>query len=299
MPRLVVIEGDAKGQTFDLSNGITFIGRSTRSDIRVRDSSISRKHLKIFHIGKKIFLEDLKSTNGTFINSNKIVPGEGFEVSDGDLITIGKTVLRLEALHEPGKSTKAAKPEQKPLENHKAPPSQKQTERRKRTARELKLINKVSRLLKQSFSLYGFSEKVLEYLLQGLPRIDTAAIVILDYRKSKRGKERTIVVKSRPWLERRDADFFEQIIDRVLEKKGPVRMSNTAYEELGDLKESVETLKIGSVLCVPVISNSVIRGALYVDSIGDPYGFRKEDLLLLNSLSGSIAVAFEKAMLTE
>jgi 3',5'-cyclic-nucleotide phosphodiesterase len=297
MPRLIVIEGNAKGQTFDLTDGITFIGRSTRSDIRVKDSAVSRKHLKIFHIGKKIFLEDLKSTNGTFINSERIEPGEGFEVSEGDVITIGKTSLQFEVSTGPGKPAKV-NPAGKKTNDLKEPLSQKPSERRKRTARELKLINKVSKLLKQSFSLYGFSEKVLEYLLQGLPRIDTAAIVILDYRKDKHGKERTIVVKSRPWLERRDADFFEQIVDRVLKQKGAVRMSNTAFEELGELKESVETLKIGSVLCVPVISNSVIRGALYVDSIGDPYGFRKEDLLLLNSLSGSIAVAFEKAMLS-
>jgi len=295
MPRLIIIEGKAKGKTYDLTNGITFLGRSSKSDIRIKDSSVSRKHLKIFLIGKKIFLEDLKSTNGTFINSERIVPGEGFEIGARDLITIGNTVFQLEGLPGAGPLDRSTPPKDE-KDGAEETPSPLPDERRKRTVRELKLINKVSMLLKQSFSLHGFSEKVLEYLLQGLPRIDTAAMVILDYKKNRNGKERTIIVKTRPWLKREDVDFFEAIVDLVLKQGGAVRMSNTAFEELGELKKKVEELKIASVLCVPVVSNSVIRGALYVDSIGDPYGFRKEDLLLLNSLSGSIAVAFEKAM---
>jgi GAF domain-containing protein len=87
-------------------------------------------------------------------------------------------------------------------------------------------------------------------------------------------------------------------VGRVLEEGKAIRMSNTDYEAPDDFSESMSTMKIGSAMCVPVISNSVMRGAIYVDSIHVPYGFRKDDLLLLNSLSGPVAVIIENEMLS-
>jgi len=51
------------------------------------------------------------------------------------------------------------------------------------------------------------------------------------------------------------------------------------------------------VMCVPLMSKSKIRGAIYVDSVSKPYGFRKEDLSLLSALSSPAAIAIENATL--
>jgi signal transduction histidine kinase/ActR/RegA family two-component response regulator len=59
----------------------------------------------------------------------------------------------------------------------------------------------------------------------------------------------------------------------------------------------MEIMKIKSVMCVPLISKSKIRGAIYVDSVSKPYGFRKEDLSLLSALSSPAAIAIENATL--
>ena len=76
-------------------------------------------------------------------------------------------------------------------------------------------------------------------------------------------------------------------------------MSNTLYEAEGALSKDMETSKIRCVLCVPMIIESQIYGAIYVDSVQGPYGFRRDDLLLLNSLTGSVAIAIENAQLKE
>jgi pSer/pThr/pTyr-binding forkhead associated (FHA) protein len=52
--------------------------------------------MKIFRIGNKFFAEELKSTNGTVRNDEIIQPGEGYEIWEGDLITIGNSILRLD-----------------------------------------------------------------------------------------------------------------------------------------------------------------------------------------------------------
>ena len=68
MPRLRVIEGPIKGQAFEFVGDTVFIGRSSKNDVQINDAGISRKQIKIFLIGGKFFVEDLKSTNGTLLN---------------------------------------------------------------------------------------------------------------------------------------------------------------------------------------------------------------------------------------
>jgi hypothetical protein len=59
----------------------------------------------------------------------------------------------------------------------------------------------------------------------------------------------------------------------------------------------MELMKIRSVMCVPLVSKSQTRGIIYVDSVKQPYGFRKEDLALLTALSSPAAIAVENALL--
>ena len=297
MPKLIVIEGKMKGQTFDFEGETIFIGRSSKNDIQVKDSTISRKQLKIFRIGKKYFVEDLKSTNGTYINGEMIAPGEGFDVEEGDTISIGNTLIRLEEF--PARRVierKDLKTQESKVDLNEKDRLQK--ERRSLSPKNLELIYKVSELLKQSLSINELVEKVLEYLLDALPRIDTASIILFDSQKDKKGQIREVISRSRQEKEKRDKLYSRTVVDRVIQDGKAIRMSNTTYEKPDDFPESKSTIEIGSVLCVPMISNSEMRGAIYVDSLQAPYGFRKDDMLLLNSLSGSVAVAIEKAMLS-
>ncbi|UCD70891.1 MAG: FHA domain-containing protein [Syntrophobacterales bacterium] len=89
--KLIVIYGDHLGKQYHLSPKRMLIGRTDRSDIYIDDSSVSRKHAVIERKDGRFILEDLKSTNGTFIN------GEFVDVrvlNHGDKIRIGNTVLQ-------------------------------------------------------------------------------------------------------------------------------------------------------------------------------------------------------------
>jgi len=293
MPKLIAVEGSSKDLSFEIGNGTVFIGRSSTNDIQIKDSTISRKQLKIFTIGNKLFVEDLKSTNGTLINNEFITPGEGFEIMEGDRISMGTTVLKLVEV-----SAKA------PLDVKDVPAPQfgfdagttEQTpsDRRRQAPKNLELISKVSELLRQSLSSNDMLEKTLEYLMDALPRIDRAAVLLYDTEKRD---IKEVISKSRndPWDEA--VRYSRSIVGSVLETAKAVRMSNTDYEAPDDFSESMHDMKIRSAMCVPIISKSEMRGAIYVDSIQRPYGFRKEDLMLLNSLSGPMAVAIENEML--
>ncbi len=291
MPRLVVIKGPMLGRNFELKGETAFVGRSSKNDIQIKDSAISRKHLKVFRIGKKFFVEDLRSTNGTMINYEPIAPGEGFEVEKNDVISIGHTDIRLDEL-PPAGSLDAKISEARQHKDDSVEDDPKNRERRLRSSKDLELIYRVSELLRQSLGIYAFLEKIVDYLMETLPRIDTAAMLLYDIHKKEIGE---VISKSKEGKEKSGEIYSRSVVDHVLKDRKPIRMSNINYESPGDSPDRTSTMKMGSIMCVPMISNSGIRGVIYVESIRAPYGFRKEDLLLLNALSGLVAIAIEKA----
>ncbi len=293
MPQIIIIEGDMKGQTFDFGGETVFIGRSSKNDIQIQDGAISRKQLKIFRIGKKFFVEDLKSTNGTMINGEQITPGEGFEIDEGDAISIGSTVLQL--AHFPNRKPleKAHLSNRKPETDRPGPST---SERRSPSTGNLELILKFSELLKDSWDIQALLDEILHAIMETLPRIHRASIILFSEAEEGGRAIRQVLSRSRDGAVPSGPSYSRTVVDRVVRDGKAIRMSNTSFESVKETQDHDETLQIGSVLCVPLISNSELRGVIYVDTIRQPYGFRKDDLLLLNALSGGVAVAIEKAM---
>lgn len=291
MPKLTVIKGPLKGQVFDLGDKQTvFCGRYPRmNDISILDIAVSRKHFKFFRIGKDIFVEDLKSKHGTIINGNPIEPGEGFQVGEGDIISVGNTVMYLT---ECAGKLSPAKIESGHQDTKTPDSPEKQSKKERRSEKELELIYNVSELLKKQLDIKIFFKEFIRLLLNALPRIDNASILLLN--NNNKTKLIEFITDSD---EKTVPKYNRKILKKVIREHKTVRMSNTEFESPEAYVEKSNTLEIKSVLCVPIISGDEMRGAIYIDSI-KPYGFRRKDQLLLNSLVGPIAVAIENNRLS-
>jgi hypothetical protein len=94
-PRLEVVAamGHEPGTTFDVGEGATF-GRSNGADIRVDDPFASSAHARIFDRGGFMYVEDMGSTNGTYLNGRQLKTAE--RLSMGDTIRIGDSEYRYE-----------------------------------------------------------------------------------------------------------------------------------------------------------------------------------------------------------
>lgn len=293
MPKIMLTEGAMKGRSFVFNENTVFIGRSFKSDIQINDNAISRKHLKIFRIGNRFFIEDLKSTNGTLINGEPIASGESYEVGEGDNIQIGGTVIQLDNL-----------PLIKALEKKSLKPGviryngnekkEKQKERRSNASNDLNLVFNISELIKEPYNLNEFFEKVLGLLLDFFYRIDRVALFLFENDKAGKKTIKNIVPLCREGNRKRKFSFSHRLIDQIMVKGKAVRMSDTNYEKQVDFAASTLILQIKSVVCVPIISASEILGAIYMDSLESAYGFRKDDLKLLNTISGYLAAVIEK-----
>lgn len=95
-PCLVIISGDDMGRRFELGVGELSIGRADNCTICVNTDQVSRKHCTVQHILGKYFIVDNRSTNGTFVNEQKV---ERAKLLDGDQVRVGKTVLKYTESH--------------------------------------------------------------------------------------------------------------------------------------------------------------------------------------------------------
>ena len=91
MGTLVIREGSGAGDTYPLE-GETVIGREHGSaDLVLTDPGISRRHASIRAAGGRITVEDLGSSNGTYVNGSRV--SGRIELADGDEIRVGGSVL--------------------------------------------------------------------------------------------------------------------------------------------------------------------------------------------------------------
>ncbi len=93
----LVIGGEINGTIFDLRPGAITIGRSADNEIILEFEGISRKHIKVYvkdqEGNTKVFVEDMKSLNGSFLNNQKLGPGQ-LELKKGDVIKVGSIALK-------------------------------------------------------------------------------------------------------------------------------------------------------------------------------------------------------------
>lgn len=94
-PQLVVVAamGHPPGTAFTIGDSAT-LGRSPSSDVPVDDPYASAAHARIFPRGQFMYIEDMGSTNGTFLNGRQLRHPEQLRVSD--TIRIGETEWRYE-----------------------------------------------------------------------------------------------------------------------------------------------------------------------------------------------------------
>jgi adenylate cyclase len=287
MSKLYILNGPEIGQSFKIREGVNFVGRSLDNEIRLTDKTVSRKHLRVARRGDKYLIRDLKSRNGTFVNGEFITPGNEVEIREGVPIAIGITVIcigqgceeqitpfldSIELIEETNEFNRTL-----------------DMQRDRVALKKLKFLYKVSNALAEDLPLKKKLEKILVHIFDLLKRIDRGVFVLVDP-ETEEIKE--IIYKSNKPGDYASTVYCADVVHRVINSRKPVLVSD-AKTEASDFADTLELLKIESVLCVPLLFASNVLGAIYVDSLKRPYGFRREDLALLVNLSQRIAPAIE------
>jgi pSer/pThr/pTyr-binding forkhead associated (FHA) protein len=93
MAKLVILTGGLTGMTHELSANPTTVGRAEGNLFQIIEPAVSGRHCEILLHGDEVMVRDLKSTNGTFIQGERITEAI---LKPGQVLRLGRVDLRLQ-----------------------------------------------------------------------------------------------------------------------------------------------------------------------------------------------------------
>ena len=95
---LVMFRSDGERRSFSMARDMTVVGRREDCDLRIPLGEVSRKHCRIVRDGDSLKLEDLGSSNGTFLNGQRV---QEAMLGPGDTVQVGPVVFVLQVDGQP------------------------------------------------------------------------------------------------------------------------------------------------------------------------------------------------------
>jgi len=96
--KLIMFRANGERRELSLNSGRTLIGRRNDCDIRIPLTEISRHHTELRVDGEKVLIKDLGSSNGTFVNNQRV---QSATLAPGDHVIIGPVVFTIQINGEP------------------------------------------------------------------------------------------------------------------------------------------------------------------------------------------------------
>jgi len=308
--RLVSPDGD---QIFELRRGATLmVGRALTSDVPLLDPTVSRRHASLLVGDSGIDLNDLGSSNGTFVNGARV---EHARLAPGDVLTFGKLTFNVSespnaengtdghgARFAPTIVRQRAVPDaqQAFAEALRASGSQPVVDETaivrhddQRVRQKLALLLEVSKALTRAFEPQALLEKIAGIVFQILD-VDRFSILLLDdvgdlvpsIARDRGGASlgRTVPLS---------------IARKAIEEKVAI-LSDNAPEDARFTGQSIVHQQVRSAVCAPLVgSENRVLGVLYVDSLTSAHRFGEDDLDFVVAFSGIVAVAIENSRFAE
>jgi len=92
--RLVRMNGPQQNRKIDIPAPVCVLGRDPAATLRLEEDSVSKQHARLTRHPDRFELEDLDSSNGTFVNGRRV--HGPVEIKPGDLLRLGAVILKLE-----------------------------------------------------------------------------------------------------------------------------------------------------------------------------------------------------------
>lgn len=310
MARLVLLQG-GEATAYPLKDFPVQIGRHPDCGIQLDSNMVSRYHAVFEQPGTDVTLNDLGSGNGSFVNGRKI---EGPTVlKNGDRIKFGPLLLRFEAEAPAPTSNPAARTEQMasvPQGGAFAVDLSGEDDGSTimgsvdaagfgvlsvRPEEKLKRILEISKELAGTIDLQTLLPKILDTLFKIFPQADRGSVLLKDQNSDKLIPA---AQKHRQGGRDETVRLSRTILNKVLTEKTAILSADAANDERFDASESISSLTIRSMMCVPMLDlDGNPSGVINLDTQNALRKFTKEDLDLLLAVAGQAALTFESARL--
>ncbi|MFW6161260.1 MAG: sigma 54-interacting transcriptional regulator [Planctomycetota bacterium] len=288
MHRLVVVNGEDAGLTFDLAPGEHVVGRGATVEVRLADESVSRRHALLTVAEQGVTLADLDSHNGSWVNGR---PVKSAPVAEGDELRFGNSRLVLESGDSPAGATVTVRI----IEQDDAvrPPARRRVHLPEDSQR-LRILYEVGNAINSELGQPELLERILATLFDVVPA-EHGAIVLWDEQQDgwvpaaehrRHGADGTV-----------ELSVSRAIIEEAFASGGPVFSDDARADERFGPSESIERQAIRSMICCPLAVRDERLGVLYLDTREITSAFTEDDVELVAAIANQAAIAIGNARL--
>lgn len=311
MASLFVIRGRDQGKHFELNLPVISLGRDGANTIQLHDTEISRRHAEIREQDGKFQLVDLQSSNGTFVNSNRVTE---HLLASGDRVQVGRSMLIFTApensssigiadgidivgsLHASRIVKSISHDEGSQLladfEVGESPWLA-------RARSNLQVMYRTALAVSHTLDIDQLLHRILELIFEWV-EADRGCVMLMDQetdelmpsaRRNRRGVNDDDKIS-----------ISRTILDYVLEHREGVHTSDARDDERWDPGGSIVRLGVREAICVPMQGRYGIVGVIYIDTYTPPgrslqqrpsNRFSEEHLKLMVAIAHQAALAVE------
>ena len=269
------------------------VGRGGNCDLVIRDLAASRQHLKIHKMANGYECRDLESRNGTLVNGEPIAV---HQLNDGDEIRIGNTSLMFSMSRSveapPVEKTVFLQTIIDPSGQTQAPPST-------RSKELLEAAYTLMNALSSNFNPCELVDTILSTTMRAVRAQRGAVLFAGEAGRLMPCPECGNVHTIRDGIPRLagvdEIEISESVATRVLRDGENVLFQSARSDSVVDPTASIAALKLTSILCVPIRTQNVIRGILYIDTDLADHEYSEDDMLLAAAAGNSAGLALENA----
>jgi serine phosphatase RsbU (regulator of sigma subunit) len=290
MSVLIVLRGPDTGRHFPLHQDRTTLGRNLDCAIPLTGKQVSRQHAHIYHQEGQYYLQDLGSSNGTFLNGKRLTPNAPSLLTERDTFQIGPYLFGLRQAPPP--AADAEEPSHVVRETISATSLHEKLFTQD-PATKLQMVLEIAQQLARTLELDPLLDKLLEQLMKLLPQADRIMVILCEEDKLILRAQRTRAGHDLP-----SHSFSRTIVKRALEEGIGLLSEDLQTDKDYQAVHSITSLDLHSIICVPLINLDGKRfGVIQVDRFGQGFGFRVDDLHLLTAISMQVTVVLENVTL--
>jgi serine phosphatase RsbU (regulator of sigma subunit) len=288
---IVILRGPEVGKHFPLLNDRSTVGRNTDCTVSLPGKQISRHHAHIYMQDDNYQIEDMGSSNGTFVNGKRLAPHTPTVVTERDTFQIGPYLfaLRTAAPPQPQEDTESSLIVRETV----SATSLHEKLLLQDPATKLQVILEIARQLSSTLELDPLLDKLLEQLLKLLPQADRILVILCE--------EDKLIVRAQRNRRQKDLSelsFSRTIVRRALDEGIGLISEDLQSDKRYEASHSITSLDLHSVICVPLINQEGRRfGVIQVDRFCHGFGFRVDDLHMLTAIGMIVTVVLENVSL--
>jgi serine phosphatase RsbU (regulator of sigma subunit) len=289
MAILITLQGPDAGRKYTLDTSPTILGRQADCSLCLPAKAVSRQHAQVVHADGSWFLEDLDSSNGTFLNGTRLSPRSRVRLTEQDTFQVGPYLFGLR--QAPG-----ATPPPEPnlvIREQLTIGLLNQSVYGQDPGQKLQVVLEIAQHLARTLDLQELLTKLLDQLMRLFPHADRGLVLLRE--------DERLVVRGLRWRDARDsspATYSRTIVHKALDEGVGILSDDVRGDQRFVASNTIASLDLHSVLCVPLISQEGKRlGAIQLDRFRHGAPFRTEDLQLLTTVCLQVAVVLENAAL--